>query len=141
MIQRSFVFMPTDSPNRLIVAAVKERMESNLGWLLALDAHNTWSNPQEAVQDLLSLLYSVDLATSMAGKEFQGNEDVAAMNREWAISSPKMLKYLTDLLSQPKNINLGEISHWFAFLTVRRQTLELNGISVPSTEESPVQQA
>ncbi|MFZ1735758.1 MAG: hypothetical protein WAU31_02385 [Candidatus Moraniibacteriota bacterium] len=140
MIQRSFVFMPTDSPNRLIIAAVKERMTSNLGWLLALDAHNTWSNPREAVQDLLSLLYSVDLAMSKTGKEFQGNEDVAAMLREWAISSPKMLQYLTNFSSQAENTDLSEISHWFAFLTVRRQTLELNGISVPSTEESPVQQ-
>lgn len=140
MNPRTFVFMPTDSANALLFAASKRSVESTLGGIFAAGMCNTWASPLDAARELLSILYSVDIAMSSVGREFPDNEDVSTMLRQWAIGAPKVLEYCTRLLSTPNKIDPLEISQWIVFLTIRRQTLELNGIRTPLIEESPVHQ-
>ncbi len=137
MNTRTFVFMPSDNPDALLFAAAQKRMESTLGGLFARDLCNTWTSPLDATRELLSLLYSVDMAMSTVGREFPDDKNVSTMLRQWAIGAPKVLTYCTRLLSAPDEIDLLEIAEWFMFITIRRQTLELNGIDTPVVEESP----
>lgn len=138
MKRRKFVFMPEDGPDVLLFASIQRRMESKIGALLAEDVANVWSSPQEALQELLMVLYSVDLAMTEAGRKFPDSEDVTTMLKQWAIASPKALVYLNGLSRTPSRINLAEMSQWFAFFTMRRQTLELNNITVAPVHVSPV---
>ncbi len=133
-----FVFMPGDASDALLFASIRKRMESPLGILIALDAGQMWTTPTEAVQEVLSLLYAVDASMAKCLVEFSGNADVTTMAREWALSSPKAFAYLNRLLQIPSAIDLNEISNWYAFFEVRRQTMELNGIEVPLGVECPV---
>lgn len=138
MGHHKFVFMPSDGPDVLLFASIQRRMESKIGALLAEDVTDIWSSPQEALQELLMVLYSVDLAMTEAGRKFPDSEDVTTMLKQWAIASPKALAYLNGLSRTPSSINLVEMSHWFAFFTMRRQTLELNEIPVVPIHLSPV---
>lgn len=138
MSRRKFVFMPGDAADVLLFASIRRQMESPLGRLTTLDADQMWETSVEAVEEVLALFFAVDASMAECQKKFPDNADVATMTREWALCAPRALEYLNRLRQAPEDINIGEMANWFAFLTLRRQTMELNGIEILFGTECPV---
>jgi hypothetical protein len=90
-------------------------------------------SPQKMLEETRQLLHDVDRATVVAMNQLRGDEDIQTVARQWAFFGPGIFRQLERIsgLDGFRSEDLAILANLNAFLTVRKLSLELNGVDVP----------